>query len=85
MDSIADALSPEWSGPGIYEFKLLDDSERGFSACPVAFLDRAPRRDSPITGRWFRWQHYWHGKFEGRGHFVPEGRIAIVNKREVIA
>ncbi len=78
LADLASELMPEFTGPGIYEFKVLDD-EDGTRFTPTAFLDRAPGRRG-----WFRWQHYWDGKFQGRGRLVPEGRVQFLRKMEAL-
>ncbi len=79
LGHIADELMPEFTGPGIYEFRVLDDDGERTKVCPVAFLDRAPGRKG-----WFRWQHWHQGSFEGRGHLLPERRIRIIRKMEAL-
>jgi hypothetical protein len=71
----------EWDGPGLYEFRLLDDSARGFKSQPIAFLDRAPERDKPRAGvRFYRWTRKLKGKSQGRPSFVSERRLLIIRK-----
>jgi hypothetical protein len=74
---------PTFTGPGVYEFDLLDTlTSWGSPVRPHAFLDRAAKRGA--TGEWFRWQHYHKGKFEGRGRYVPASRLRIVRKLEAL-
>jgi hypothetical protein len=69
----------KFTGPGIYEFALLDRPYGKGFVQPVAFLDHSLRRDG-----WYRWQHYHQGKFQGRGHYVPASRIRIIRKVEAL-
>lgn len=78
LGHIADQLMPEFTGPGIYEFRVLDE-EGGTTMQPVAYLDHAPRRPD-----WFRWQHIYRGKLQGRGHLLPANRIQITKKVEAL-
>ena len=66
-----------FTGPGVYEFALLDQPYGSGFIQPVAFLDHSPRRDG-----WYRWQHYHRGRFQGRGRHVPAGRLKIIRKVE---
>jgi len=76
----------EWDGPGIYDFTVpAPPRHKADRTNPHAFLDRAPERDSTLTGRWFVYQHYYRGKFEGRPCYVREADLRIFEKREVFA
>lgn len=75
--AFAPVAPPSWDGPGRYEF-------RHHHMQPVAFLDRAAERDSPLTGRWFWFRHYYGGRFQGRRVYLPESEIRIVRKVEAL-
>ncbi len=70
---------PTFTGPGVYEFALLDQPYGNGFVQPVAFLDHSARRDG-----WYRWQHYYRGKFQGRGRYVLASRLQIIRKVEAL-